>query len=123
MNKKSGKSKILVIGACFALALVVGIAGLVIAGQKGSEYVGAEKCKNCHEAKYKGNQYGKWKEMKHSKAYETLASDDAKKAGEAAGVASAVAVEKRTPPHELPFSAVAANLIKLRTDAEKRAAG
>ena len=48
---------------------------------------------------------------------------DAVTMGEAAGVASAVAVQKKTPPHELPYSAVAGKLTKLRADAEKRAAG
>ena len=48
---------------------------------------------------------------------------DAVTMGEAAGVASAIAVQKKTPPHELPYSAVAGKLTKLRADAEKRAAG
>jgi len=64
----------------FLAVLVVGAAGIVLAeGYKDASYVGVDKCKNCHAAKNKGDQYGKWKEMKHSKAWETLASEDARK--------------------------------------------
>lgn len=42
-------------------------------------YVGADKCKLCHNSDAKGAQYTKWKEARHSKAYATLASDAAKK--------------------------------------------
>lgn len=42
-------------------------------------YVGADKCKLCHNSEKKGAQYTKWQESKHSKAYEALASDQAKK--------------------------------------------
>ena len=52
----------------------------------GAKYVGAKKCKNCHRSKSKGDQYGKWEESKHAKAFETLATDAAKTAGKAKGV-------------------------------------
>jgi hypothetical protein len=52
----------------------------------GNHYVGADKCKNCHKADAGGNQYGAWQKMKHSHAYETLATDAAKEAGKKAGV-------------------------------------
>ena len=42
-------------------------------------YVGTEKCMNCHSSPKKGDQYGKWKESLHSKAYTVLASEEAKK--------------------------------------------
>ncbi len=41
-------------------------------------YVGVDGCKICHRSPAKGNQFGKWQEAQHSKAYETLASDKAK---------------------------------------------
>ncbi|HZI93946.1 MAG TPA: cytochrome c family protein [Patescibacteria group bacterium] len=50
-------------------------------------YVGADKCKMCHNSAAKGAQYTKWTESKHSKAYATLATDEAKKLGAAKGVA------------------------------------
>jgi hypothetical protein len=59
------------------------IAGLVLAGGARAEekvahqYVGADKCKMCHMAEAKGNQYGVWMKSQHSKAFETLAGDKA----------------------------------------------
>lgn len=50
-------------------------------------YVGADKCKLCHNSPAKGAQYTKWKEAMHSKAYMTLAGDEAKKLGAAKGIA------------------------------------
>jgi hypothetical protein len=50
------------------------------------KYIGAEKCKNCHQAKKAGNQFAKWKEMKHARAFELLASDEAKKTAKENGV-------------------------------------
>ncbi len=41
-------------------------------------YVGTDKCKVCHKSKKKGNQYGKWLESGHAKAWATLATDEAK---------------------------------------------
>lgn len=36
------------------------------------EYIGAKKCKMCHNKPEKGEQYKKWTESKHSKAMEVL---------------------------------------------------
>lgn len=43
------------------------------------KYVGADKCKFCHNSEKKGAQYSKWQETKHAKAYESLASEEAQK--------------------------------------------
>ena len=50
------------------------------------KYIGANKCKMCHASESKGNQYKVWSESKHAKAYQDLATDDAKKAAEKAGL-------------------------------------
>ena len=50
-------------------------------------YVGADKCKLCHNSAPKGAQYNKWTESKHSKAYATLATDEARKLGATKGIA------------------------------------
>lgn len=42
------------------------------------EFTGAAKCKTCHRKPESGEQYPKWEEGPHSKAYMTLASDEAK---------------------------------------------
>jgi hypothetical protein len=49
-------------------------------------FIGAEKCKMCHNSSKKGAQYTKWTEARHSKAYQTLASDKAKEAAAAKGI-------------------------------------
>ncbi len=51
-----------------------------------SIYVGASKCKSCHNKETRGEVYNKWTEMKHSKAYETLASPEALKIGKKLGI-------------------------------------
>ena len=43
-----------------------------------NDYVGVDGCRVCHSSQAKGNQYGKWREGLHSKAYETLGAAQAK---------------------------------------------
>lgn len=43
------------------------------------EYIGARKCKMCHNKADKGAQYDVWENNAHSKAYETLGTAEAKK--------------------------------------------
>jgi hypothetical protein len=42
------------------------------------EYVGAAKCKMCHNKPDKGDQYKKWTESKHATAMKSLVGDEAK---------------------------------------------
>ena len=42
------------------------------------DYVGVARCRKCHKKEKRGNQYGKWLEAPHSRAYKNLASDSAK---------------------------------------------
>lgn len=51
------------------------------------QYVGAKKCKMCHNAEKGGAQFTKWSESKHAKALETLAGEDAKKIATEKGIA------------------------------------
>jgi cytochrome c554/c'-like protein len=74
-------------------ALIAGaVAGVTYAAPQGAkpaaanQYIGAAKCKNCHNAASSGDQYGKWKEQKHAKAFETLATADAKKIAKDKGI-------------------------------------
>jgi hypothetical protein len=41
------------------------------------KYIGAEKCKMCHNKAEKGEQYNKWMAGPHAKAMESLKGDDA----------------------------------------------
>ncbi|MBT8045553.1 MAG: cytochrome c family protein, partial [Pontiella sp.] len=43
-----------------------------------AKLIGTKKCAMCHKKDDKGNQYGKWQSLKHSKAYEVLATAEAK---------------------------------------------
>ena len=43
-----------------------------------AKLVSVKKCAMCHKKDEKGNQYGKWQEMMHSKAYELLGTEEAK---------------------------------------------
>lgn len=52
-----------------------------------NKFIGSAKCKMCHNAPDKGVQYTKWAGSKHSKAFETLASDKAKEIGKTQGIA------------------------------------
>jgi Cytochrome c554 and c-prime len=42
------------------------------------EYIGAKKCKMCHNKAEKGEQYNKWMEGPHANAMKSLEGDDAK---------------------------------------------
>jgi len=75
-------SKRVLLAACFMTAVC--LAGAARADEH--QYVGVSKCKMCHMSEAKGNQYKHWADSKHAKAYETLASDDAKKTAQKAGL-------------------------------------
>jgi hypothetical protein len=68
-----------------AIAFFVAMpASLSFAGEH--KFVGATKCKSCHEKADIGDQYGWWLESKHAKALETLATDQAKEWATEAGI-------------------------------------
>ncbi len=50
------------------------------------QYVGASKCKLCHNKPKTGSQFSKWEADSHSKAYAELATDCAKEVAVKAGV-------------------------------------
>lgn len=51
------------------------------------KFMGVANCKMCHNKKENGDQFNHWKESKHSKAWEELASDKAKEFAKAKGIA------------------------------------
>lgn len=95
----------------FALLTALGIAALSVAsvGQDKAakpsvnRYIGAEKCKSCHGAAEGGDQYGAWTKMKHAKAFETLASDEAKKLASAKGSADSQKADECVKCHVTGF--------------------
>ena len=62
------------------LVFLVGIAVFVssAAFAQDFKYIGAAKCKMCHNKPDKGEQYNKWAASPHAKAMESLKGDDAK---------------------------------------------
>jgi len=52
-----------------------------------SLYVGTRSCAMCHKKAESGDQFGKWQASLHSKAYDLLASPEAKASGAKVGVA------------------------------------
>ena len=69
--------------AAFSAVLLL---GAVPASAKDHQYVGVKKCKSCHKKEAIGNQYGKWQDAEHSKTYQTLGSDEAKKIAAEKGI-------------------------------------
>ena len=51
------------------------------------KYVGAQKCKMCHNSEEKGKQFTKWTETLHSKAFATLQGPEALKYAKAHNIA------------------------------------
>jgi hypothetical protein len=75
-----------------------------------NRYIGAAKCKNCHQAKESGDQYGIWTTEKHAKAFEELASAKAKEYGKARGVDDPQTSEKCLKCHVTAYGKPAAEM-------------
>lgn len=74
------------------------------------QYVGASKCKMCHNSDKSGKQYDKWKDSKHAKAYDVLATPAALEAGKKAGVAEPQKDPKCLKCHVTGYGAPATQL-------------
>src|SRR5512133_2111923 len=61
-----------------SLALVCGLFLAVPANAQTKEYIGAAKCKMCHNKPPQGEQYNKWAASPHAKAMQSLKGDEAK---------------------------------------------
>jgi len=83
-NKKGGCMRSSVLILCSIIVAAACFVNKAYAEEH--KYIGASKCKMCHSSDAKGNQYKVWAESKHAKAYETLATEEAKKAAEKAGL-------------------------------------
>jgi len=76
----------LVVAAFVALVIVALLSAPVPAQE--FNYVGVKGCKTCHMTKKSGEQYQIWEKQQHSKAYATLATEEAKKIGAEKGIAN-----------------------------------
>jgi len=73
-------------------------------------FVGAEKCGLCHSSTLKGAQYTKWTSTRHSKAYATLASEEAKKVAASKGIANPLTAAECLKCHVTGYGAPADRL-------------
>ncbi|NIW78678.1 MAG: cytochrome C554 [Calditrichae bacterium] len=63
-------------------------------GEEKYSYIGVDMCKICHRKPDQGEQFKIWENSKHSKAYETLKTEQAVKVAKEQGIEAA--------PHEAP---------------------
>ncbi len=94
------------------IGLMVFVVSAAVAQEKAApkaehKFIGAAKCKTCHNSPAKGEQFKKWTESKHSKAFETLASPAALEVGTKLGVAKPQESEKCLSCHVTGFAAPA----------------
>ncbi len=70
------------------LALAAAVAGgsALAADRDASLYVGVKSCKMCHKKPENGEQFAKWEASPHAKAFEVLASPEAKEAAKKLGI-------------------------------------
>lgn len=79
-------SILLLVLAFAAVWSVQALVSTATADETQHEYVGASKCKICHKKEAAGDQWQKWLDSPHAKAYETLASPEALEIGKKVGV-------------------------------------
>lgn len=80
-------------------------------------YIGAAKCKMCHNKSTTGQQYKKWTEARHSKAFETLKSEKAVENGKKYGIEKPWESEKCLKCHST-YHAANADIRGTVTEAE-----
>jgi hypothetical protein len=73
--------------------------GSSVPGENGHKFAGHTKCKSCHKKEEMGKQYLIWQDSKHAKAFETLASDQAKEWATEQGIADPQTDEKCVKCH------------------------
>jgi len=98
----------------FAL-LFLFLAGTSMFAQKSKaqrKFMGLKKCKICHKKPAQGEQYKKWLEGPHAKAYKTLAGEKALKIGKEKGIDNPQTSEKCLKCHVTAFGVDAAFLGK-----------
>lgn len=80
---------VLTLGFLLTYGLTIAQEAKSEAGEKAAVehgYIGVDGCKMCHKSEKKGDQFGKWSESPHAKAFATLATDEAKAVAKKAGL-------------------------------------
>ena len=83
-----------------------------------NRYIGAERCKDCHQGEAGGDAYGHWARSGHAEAFETLASAKAKAIAKAKGIEDPQRSDRCMRCHQTAFG-VAADEIKKGFDLKK----
>jgi hypothetical protein len=91
----------------FLLLILVCFMGSAINAQY--KYIGADKCKPCHNKASTGDQYAKWLKDPHSQALKTLSNDKSKEYAKKNGIADAAKDAKCLKCHST-YDAVDAKL-------------
>lgn len=90
---------------------LAGISGVAVAALyamrpgPGDRYLGAGKCKQCHQSAKSGNRYAMWASTHHAGAWGTLATDQAKTIGATHGVENPQASERCAKCHVTAYGA------------------
>jgi Fe-S-cluster-containing dehydrogenase component len=74
----------LVVGAVVIMVVLVGQG--ITSSQEAAQFVGAAKCKICHNKPESGEQFATWQKAGHSKAFATLATEAALATGKKLGI-------------------------------------
>jgi hypothetical protein len=101
--------------AIFLICMVLFMGNILSA--QANKYIGADKCKICHNKPATGDQYGKWLKDPHSKAIKTLGEQKSLDYAKSNGIADPAKDAKCLKCHST-FDAVAANLRGGITQAE-----
>jgi len=107
-----------------SVSAVVAVAALLVAvlcatptaeasqAKKVNRFIGSQKCKMCHASKETGNQFEALSKMKHSHAFEVLASDASKKLGAEKGIADPQKADACVKCHVTAFAVPEAEIAK-----------
>jgi hypothetical protein len=91
-----------------SLIALIFFLGTVLSAQN-FKYIGADKCKMCHNKPATGDQYAKWAVSLHAKALKSLTSKEAVEYAQKNGIANAAKDQKCLKCHST-FNAVKENL-------------
>ena len=98
---------LMVVGLVVFMVSAMALAQEKAAPKAEHKYIGAAKCKMCHNSAAKGEQFKKWSESAHAKAFAALASPEALEVGKKLGVEKPQESEKCLVCHVTAFGAPA----------------
>lgn len=99
----------LLVGGIFLGSAAASAGGSAPAGPSAAktahEFVGAKKCKSCHEKDAIGDQYEIWEKSKHASAMATLSTEKAKKWAKERGIADPATAKECVACHQTAYDA------------------